>query len=367
MRPADFSTVQRPSQRAAEVARGDGSGDDSNPRRLSELDALRGLGALMVVGYHYTTDYRWPYGHTAPVLFYVPWGFHGVQLFFAISGFVIFMTLARTRRPLDFIVSRFSRLYPAYWVSMLLTTAIVWAAGLDDQKVSLLTFVENVPMIQGAFSRIKQVDGVYWTLAVELCFYGCMFGLFLGRMLEKIEPILILWIGLKWIRLQVHLPHIVSFLLVQNHIPFFAIGICCYRLMTGAIDWRWAAIILTFATVTTFCVDSIEMGLVACITAAIFLLIATAGASWLRAKPLIWFGTISYTLYLLHGNIGSAIIRNFELRHIDSNIAVAVAAVSSIMLAMAMTILIEQPAMKRIRERYRERVFAIQQAGGGVS
>jgi peptidoglycan/LPS O-acetylase OafA/YrhL len=209
-------------------------------------------------------------------------------------------------------------------------------------------------MIQGAFSRIKQVDGVYWTLAVELCFYGCMFGLFLGRMLEKIEPILILWIGLKWAGLYVHLPHIVSFLLVQNHIAFFAIGICCYRLMTGAIDWRWAAIILTLATVTEFCVDSIEMGLVACITAAIFLLIVTARASWLRAKPLVWFGSISYTLYLLHGGIGSAIIRTFELRHIDSNIAVAVAAVSSIVLATAMTILIEQPAMQWIRDRYRE-------------
>ena len=87
-------------------------------------------------------------------------------------------------------------------------------------------------------------------------------------------------------------------------------------------------------------------------------LIITAGASWLRAKPLIWFGTISYTLYFLHGNISSAIIRNFELRHIDPNIAVAVAAVSSITLATAMTMLIEQPAMKRIRDRYRERIFA---------
>ena len=150
-------------------------------------------------------------------------------------------------------------------------------------------------------------------------------------------------------------------MLVQSHIPFFAIGICCYRLMIEAIDWRWAAIILTLATVTVFCVDSIEMGLVACITTAIFLLIVTAGASWLRAKPLIWLGTISYTLYLLHGNIGSTIIRNFELRHIDSNIAVTVAAVSSIALATAMTILIERPAMKWIRDRYRERVFATQQ------
>jgi hypothetical protein len=44
-----------------------------------------------------------------------------------ISDFVILMTLARTERAADFIVSRFSRLYPAYWASIALTLVVLWA------------------------------------------------------------------------------------------------------------------------------------------------------------------------------------------------------------------------------------------------
>jgi peptidoglycan/LPS O-acetylase OafA/YrhL len=72
--------------------------------RFAELDALRGIAALMVVLYHYTTKYQELYGHTGATLIDLRAGRNGVQLFFAISGFVIFMTLERTKKPLDFIV-----------------------------------------------------------------------------------------------------------------------------------------------------------------------------------------------------------------------------------------------------------------------
>lgn len=45
-----------------------------------------------------------------------------------ISGFVIFMTLNHCRRPLDFIFSRFSRLYPMYWMGVLCSTWVIAAA-----------------------------------------------------------------------------------------------------------------------------------------------------------------------------------------------------------------------------------------------
>jgi peptidoglycan/LPS O-acetylase OafA/YrhL len=54
----------------------------------------------------------------------VPWGYLGVNLFFVISGFVIFMTLDRTLVPLDFVISRTSRLFPAYWAAIIITMVI---------------------------------------------------------------------------------------------------------------------------------------------------------------------------------------------------------------------------------------------------
>src|SRR5262245_3655062 len=78
-------------------------------RRFEELDVLRGVAAMAVVIFHYS-------GHATRYLtgfpFHFKLGEHGVQLFFAISGFVIFMTLENTQRLRDFVVSRFSRLYP---------------------------------------------------------------------------------------------------------------------------------------------------------------------------------------------------------------------------------------------------------------
>jgi len=65
-------------------------------QRLAEVDALRGLAALSVMAFHYTTKYDELFQFSGTVPFNVPWGYLGVNLFFVISGFVIFMTLERT-------------------------------------------------------------------------------------------------------------------------------------------------------------------------------------------------------------------------------------------------------------------------------
>ncbi|MCM2335320.1 MAG: acyltransferase family protein, partial [Pseudomonas sp.] len=109
----------------------------SSTGRVVELDALRGLAALAVVAFHYTTHYQAQVGHAQPLGFGFPFGNYGVHLFFLISGFVIFMTLERTRSPLDFVVSRFSRLFPAYWAAMAVTAAVVYTVGLPGQRLPL--------------------------------------------------------------------------------------------------------------------------------------------------------------------------------------------------------------------------------------
>ena len=76
--------------------------------RVVELDALRGLAALAVVAFHYTTHYGNEVGHLGDMPVSFDFGNYGVELFFLISGFVIFMTLERTRTAMDFVVSRFA-------------------------------------------------------------------------------------------------------------------------------------------------------------------------------------------------------------------------------------------------------------------
>src|SRR5437867_8608517 len=65
--------------------------------RIAELDGLRGIAALSVLLFHYTSKFGELYGHqNPPPLEFGYGGTLGVQLFFMISGFVIMATLDRT-------------------------------------------------------------------------------------------------------------------------------------------------------------------------------------------------------------------------------------------------------------------------------
>ncbi len=88
------------------------------------------------MAFHYTFKYDELYHFTEPAPFQAPWGYLCVNLFFVISGFVIFMTLDRTRVPLDFVVSRVSRLFPAYWAAIVLTMLVTHWLGLPGKEVS---------------------------------------------------------------------------------------------------------------------------------------------------------------------------------------------------------------------------------------
>ena len=74
---------------------------DTKLKRYQELDALRGIAALFVVLFHFTLNRpEAEYG--------LKLGVTGVDLFFIISGFVIFMSLTNINSSKEFIVNRVS-------------------------------------------------------------------------------------------------------------------------------------------------------------------------------------------------------------------------------------------------------------------
>ena len=165
--------------------------------RLGELDVLRGLAALSIVVFHYTSAYPQLYNPYEPVLFNFYSGKYGVDLFFIISGFVIFMTLEKASSPLDFIVSRFSRLFPCYWAAVILTFLVVEKYSLYNSSLMQVSFKRcfliNLSMLQGWFN-VRHIDQVYWTLEVELLFYAVMFLVFTAKAMKNIEAL-----GLSWL------------------------------------------------------------------------------------------------------------------------------------------------------------------------
>jgi len=80
------------------------------PQRIFWLDEIRGFSASIVVLFHYFTNFESKYGHSFDVPHIIEFGYLGVQIFFIVSGFVIFMTIQNIQDVKMFLINRFLRL-----------------------------------------------------------------------------------------------------------------------------------------------------------------------------------------------------------------------------------------------------------------
>ena len=337
-------------------------------QRLNQLDALRGLAAMAVVLFHFSTRFSELYPQAAPQAWSLPMGHLGVNLFFIISGFVIFMTIERTARPTDFVVSRVSRLYPAYWVAILLTFCITHALTLPGKTVPLTTALANGLMFHGFF-RVPHVDGVYWTLEVELLFYALILALFVGGRLAKVHRVLL---GLLALRLAYHFAAVwwgqdwswtVFRLLNLRNIAWFALGICCYQWVQPRSERKHAALArytAGAALLSLALTESALAGLLGLAFSVTVLAAARGQLRWLEARPFVWLGAISYPLYLLHENIGWAVMLKLQALNWTAGWACAAALILVLALSDAVSRWVERPAMRWIRALYRRRAGVLQ-------
>jgi len=285
----------------------------------------------------------------------VPFGEYGVQLFFAISGFVIFMTLEHTRSTADFAFARFSRLFPAYWAAILLTTGAIYVLGAPSLMQSGSVIAANFTMLQD-FAYLPSVDGVYWSLTVELAFYLCMWALWRIGALGRIEAILCGWIALRFVWLWTpDLPWLGAKILLLQYIPFFAIGIAAYRVRTGFRRWRDQVPVLLAGGIAVATIDGTEIALVYGGTIAIFAALCAGRIGFLDRPVLIWLGALSYPLYLVHQNIGYAIIAKLESMGAATWLAALAAIVAALGIAHLVHTLIETPAHRALRGYWKGR------------
>jgi peptidoglycan/LPS O-acetylase OafA/YrhL len=329
--------------------------------RLLELDALRGIAALGIVLFHYTSGFNKIYGYSQKVLIDFQCGRYGVHLFFILSGFVIFMSLERTKRGLDFIVGRFARLYPAYWTAVILTFFVVTVAGLPGREVRLSEALFNLTMLH-SFFNIRPVDDVYWTLNLELSFYIIMFIIYKYGFLKHIDLIARGWLLLMILNVileqQFHLvldTRIQTFLLLKYG-NLFIVGMMFYKIHKEGFSYKRYAMIAACLLVYKFNYSGIST-LAVILISLVFYFTMKGYLAFLKHKSLLFIGSISYTLYLVHENIGFVTIRTLNKYGINPNTSIFIAIVLSFLLASTITFLIEQPMMRFIKEKYKTKIL----------
>lgn len=325
--------------------------------RIMELDALRGLAALAVVVFHFTSHYQRLYGHNGPLPFEFDVGNYGAHFFFVISGFVIFMTLERTKHVRDFVVSRFSRLFPAYWAALLITLVTVQTVGLPGQHVSTRDALFNVTMMADFFGA-HEVDGSYWTLQIELFFYLQMMIWFVIGALHRTRIMTVCWLLLAFAygleaRLGVALSYTLRELLIVRFIPFFAAGVLLYRVYGGR-DKPWLnASLLAAAVLDAWILWSWVEATVLAACIGLFLLFIRGKLHVLAQRPFVFLGTVSYTLYLLHQSIGFILIAKLEAAGVQPLVSIVLTGLAVLGMASLLTFAVERPAMRAIRGAYK--------------
>lgn len=328
--------------------------------RISELDSLRGIAAFAVMIFHFTTHFDKLYGHTNHISIDLSLGRYGVELFFMISGYVIFLTLDKTRKPLDFMVSRVSRLYPAYWAAMPITFLIATQLDLPGYTLTPNDYVINLTMAQELAST-PHVDNVYWTLHRELGFYVLMGALFYSVANRYIMAAIAFLIAFAIVTIKLELVHRIPglwlafliFPIAQLHL--FGLGAALYAAQQGRIsNATFLAIVFVSFTNAALAVDIAH----ATTISVILLTVALATRSKLKLVRhgfFIFLGAISYPLYLIHNNAGSAIILTLEQRGLSVPISILFAVTFAVVTAFAIHRIVEKPALQAIRFWYKEK------------
>ena len=294
--------------------------------RLYELDGLRLLAALCVVLFHYTFS-GWA-GGSSSVTFagesaWSKYGYLGVDLFFAISGFVVLMS-AWGRGPRDFLVSRAVRLYPAYWVGIAITALVtaLFAQGLFT--VSLPQIAMNLTMFQ-AVPNVANVDVVYWTLWTEMRFYMVIFVLtWIGITRARVVALLWGWLALTAAVQAGVLPGVADLLVQSEFSHYFIAGMALFLIHRFGPDWQlvllmalclgnavYRALGYADAVGTRYAVDYDPVIIITAVVVAIFLVMTLVALRVTRplAKPwMVTAGALTYPLYLLHAHIGFIVL-----------------------------------------------------------
>jgi peptidoglycan/LPS O-acetylase OafA/YrhL len=332
--------------------------------RVVALDALRGVAALGVVLLHFTTDFHRDLTPTRNASFSAGFGAYGVHLFFLISGFVILMTAEKARRPRDFVISRWSRLYPPYWAALVFTTTLLMALPVADtpEPASLLRrAVVNLTMFQ-TWLRIGNVDSVYWTLQVEMSFYLILLVLIWRKATHHALSVMT---GLVVLALFDHVlvprPWSAPYaylreILFLEHAYLFTAGMVLYKLRRG-FKPHYALILLACVLCPLTANYFPNTPLVdACIASALTLLVylATSGEmEWLATKPLLYLGSISYSLYLSHHWTGLILLKHLNQAGAHPDVALALALVAVLLLAAALAHFVEKPSQAWFRQKKR--------------
>lgn len=356
-------------------------------KKFAGLDLLRFFAAVIVCLYH-LAFLSWIKADSAAAIIsggtyrfadyseVLSVGWVGVEIFFVISGFVI--TFSADGTSWHFLRSRILRLYPAVWFCAPLTLAI----SLYYSAYPVVEMPTRIVRSLILWPKGNWVDGVYWTLGIEISFYFLVFLLLKFTSRKSITSLLLALGAVSstyWLS-QLCAEHIWNISLVPDYVKqggpqrfmelslishgcLFAIGGLSWNVMcNGHSRWLWLAIgYSTCGALTEIHYTNLSKQAWVGLDSDTY----TAQIIWMTCMIFLWtsvakrksfekyihvsltriLGKMTYPLYLLHTTIGCAVLFEFAALGLNRWIAILVSFLVSLAASYAVAVAIE-PTIK---------------------
>lgn len=333
------------------------------------IEQWRGIAILLVVLYHFTD--RLPpqaFGVNETPAVQQSIGWIGVLIFLIISGFLIAKSLESTRSLADFYAKRIARIWPLFIVANI--TIFLFLQFFDPPVVSSgnAAFYETPRHLKDLIGSIffatdlgfKWIDGVFWSLLVELKFYVwiglcaalapkrfttvfCSLSLVLSALdfavlyFDRSGPI-----GFDTSEQFRVLSQVLHGVFISQYLPLFAVGVALYR---NKKDGLFTAVVLMScitALIKTNEAQSFDIARLAWFVLLLGVFIVIDHGVF-KSAIIRWIAAYSYSIFLFHQMIGLTMVK-----YIAPSLGINVA----ILIALSTTTLIAVMASRLFEWRY---------------
>lgn len=349
------------------------------PQHLQSLQWLRGLAALAVVYFHAVVQIK----HFGPNIDIPVTGSTGVDIFFVLSGFIMWVTTCNTRGGIKrFLLKRVRRIAPLYWLLSIVVSlcAIATPHLLNSTRfdpvhlIASLLFIPwpNPAKMSGSYEYLSPVIIPGWTLNMEMAFY-LLFAFCLpfrkrGRVVSICILITALYVSgvvgagsallTSFYGDSIIFEFLMGILLAAYVVPFLRLS----------ATWAWG--LLAIALVVLFSIEQTALDLPRAVKFGIPAFVAIAAAinlERLSAIPnrvaLVALGDASYSIYLSHLfvlaglRVVAGILNIPLLSWTAAWMFIAIGMVASAALGLVLHKYVEKPLAKlNVKRDYRENV-----------
>ena len=296
-------------------------------KRIDYVDLLRILAISVVISFHFLysaiVNEKTPQLSPSPFFSFARYGYLGVELFFMITGFVLYQSIEGMSFG-KFVKNRFVRLYPMYWLAIILIYLVSSLGIWDKPGPSATDFFYNLTMSPTSFGH-DWLDAAHWFMGRQLEFYVAVMVILLLRVGKFISQIFSCWsiVGFTWNLFNFNDFHIWYF---NGYFALIVGGALINAIrLQGFSLLRVVALISSYLWAISTRIDKIDWLnssrspghsaiTIGILVTLIYLLLALTWSSRISNAKIAgasFAGALSYPIFLVHDRLGGLVLARF--------------------------------------------------------